>query len=215
MLTVSLSAQEGYTPARLRGGGVPGLAQLAVGGGQVIVELTVDRDGKVTAVTPIRATPPFDDMIAAEVPAWEFSPAQDFIPARSRPGTRVPVDARVTVIAVYRPPVITGTSLGEAPKDVNAPSGRSAQPLGLSLPPFPPQAASPGVVLLEAEVDRDGHVRETKVLRSAPPFDAPARDALATWKFSPARVPAPGITYVYAIFGFPMPIGIGPGSPQR
>jgi len=45
-----------------------------------------------------------------------------------------------------------------------------------------------GVVVLEAEIDRDGHVCSARVLRSIPLLDQSAIDAVLRWRFTPAMV---------------------------
>lgn len=45
-----------------------------------------------------------------------------------------------------------------------------------------------GVVILEATIERDGSVGRTRVLKSLPfGLDTQAREAVATWRFEPAR----------------------------
>ena len=65
-LGIVVSTQEVFSPARYRAGAAPGLPTMVVGGGQVILELAVNRDGRVTAVTPLRTTPP--SRISSSVP---------------------------------------------------------------------------------------------------------------------------------------------------
>jgi protein TonB len=42
-----------------------------------------------------------------------------------------------------------------------------------------------GLVILEAIVDRDGHVEDVRVLRSMPLLDRAALDAVRQWQYSP------------------------------
>jgi protein TonB len=42
-----------------------------------------------------------------------------------------------------------------------------------------------GVVILEAVVDREGHVEDVRVLRSMPLLDRAALDAVRQWQYSP------------------------------
>ena len=204
-------AQEAYAPARYRTGTVPGLPAMVVGGGQVILELAVDRDGRVTAITPLRTTPPFTDLVAGAVRDWQFVPAEEPAgPARAgERESQTAVASKVLVAAAFRPPAMNGPTLGEPPRDVALASEESAVPLNMALPPFPPSAAASGVVLLEARVDRSGKVAETMVIRSAPPFDDAARATLKKWSFRPARVRGtPVSTFVYVLFGFPVPVAV-------
>jgi TonB family protein len=45
-----------------------------------------------------------------------------------------------------------------------------------------------GIVILEALIDRNGNVRSTQILRSIPPLDQAAADAVCRWEFTPAIV---------------------------
>jgi TonB family protein len=197
---VVLSAQEAYSPARYQAGTLPGLSVVALGGGQVFLELAVGREGRVTAVTPLRTTPLFTDLVVDAVRDWQFLPADQEL-------------RKVLVAAVFRPPALTGATLGEAPSDVASASEETAFPLTTSVPPFPLLAYRSGVVLLEVHVDRDGAAADATVIHSAPPFDDAARTAARQWSFRPARVQGtPVSTLVYILFGFPIPVGGGPTS---
>src|SRR5262249_39738527 len=140
----AVSAQQSFTPAQLQVGAVPPLPALAVGGGEVLLEVTIGISGDVTDVKPLRATPPFTEMLTQVVRAWRFSPAQDSSRA---------VESKVLVAGLFRPPALTGPTLGETPKQVAPPSDEIALPLTIVTPEFPSEALRGGVVLLEARVD--------------------------------------------------------------
>ena len=204
-LAVLAQEPQGYSPARYQSGPLPTLPATAVGGGEVLLEITVAPSGQVTAVTPLRATPPFTELVVAAVRGWRFAPATQSAPASPRA-----VESTVLVAGVFRPPALTGPTLGTSPKDLAAPSMLTPFPLKLVMPPFPPMASASGVVLVEGNVDASGNVTATTVIRSAPPFDGAAQAALRQWRFRPARAgDTPRATRVYALFGFPVPVGIG------
>ena len=46
-----------------------------------------------------------------------------------------------------------------------------------------------GVVVLEGQIERDGHVCGARVLRSIPLLDQAAIDAVLRWRFAPVAVP--------------------------
>lgn len=211
-LGVTTSPPPPLSPARFHAGTVPALLAMVVGGGQVILEMTVSPAGRVTAVAPLRITPPFTDLVEDAVRGWRFVPAEQ-IAAPARPGeppSRSAVEAKVLVVAVFRSPALNAPTLGEPPRDVAAASDDVALPLTISAPPFPPSAAGSGVVLLEARVDSSGSVSETRVVHSAPPFEAAAQAALSQWRFRPARVHDVLVpTFVYVLFGFPLPVSHG------
>ena len=218
-LGVVLSAQEAWSPARYRAGTVPALPVMALGGGQVFLELAISREGRVTAVTPLRTTPAFTDRVVDAVRDWQFRPAEDIVaqePGRAdEPPSRLPLASKVLVAAVFRPPALNTPTLGEAPKDVAPASDETAFPLTTTMPPFPPSALSGGVVLLEARIDRNGAVADVTVIHSAPSFDDAAQRAARQWRFRPGRVRGtPVSTVVYILFGFAIPVTSAPTVPR-
>jgi TonB family protein len=196
-LTITLSGQPSISPARYRSGPIPTLPAISasVGGGQVLLEVTVGSNGEVAAVTPLRTTASFTELTVDAVRGWQF------FPARPRGASHV------LVAAVYRPPALNAPTLGEPVEDVAAGSGETPIPLSMVTPPFPPRARDSGVVLVEAQVSAAGAVVEVRVVRSAAPFDGSARDAARQWRFRPARVGGrPVAAFVYILFGFPQPV---------
>lgn len=212
-LGIVLLAEETFSPARFLAGTVPVVPVTALGGGQVIVELTVSEDGRVTAVTPLRTTPPFTDLVVEAVRNWQFRPAEQDVGAdRDRVGVSrqmMSIESRVLLAAIFRPPVLTGPTLGEIPRDFRRASDDVAFPLATAVPPLPPMASKSGVVLLEVDVDRNGAVADVAVVQSVPSFDDAARAAVKTWKFRLAQVRNLSVpTVVYVLFGFRVPVSI-------
>ena len=210
LLAATLSAQGPFTPARYRGGAVPALAVNAVGGGEVLVELTVDAAGRVSAASPLRVTPPFASAIVDAARTWQFAPAEELVQVDSDRGprmSRAAVASKILVAAVVRPPTLNTPTLGEPPRDVAAGSEDLALPSTTATPPYPPTARDGGSVLLEASISATGAITAVKVLQSAPPFDEAARTALLQWRFRPARWRGQAVaSVVYVIFGFPPPV---------
>jgi TonB family protein len=207
---------EAFSPARYRSGPLPALPALAVGGGQVFLELTVNREGRVSSISPLRTTPSFTDAVIGAVSEWDFDPAEKLAnPGAGRtgdPATRMPAASTVLVAAVFRPPALYGPTAGQPPIDIAAPSGEAPFPLSTAVPRFPPMAHGAGIVLMEVLVDRNGAIADAAVVQSAPPFDEAARQALSQWTFQPARVEGvPVSSLVYVMFGFPVPIGVAGG----
>ena len=214
-VTIVVSAQSGFSPPRYIAGSAPSLPAMVVGGGEVLLEATIDTQGRVETTKVLRTTPPFADLLTDAVRGWRFDPARELVSEDARPGAGASwsaIDSKVLVAGVFRAPTLNAPTHGERPRDLFRPSADVAAPLANAEPPYPPDALSGGVVLLEAHIGADGAVGAIVVLQSAPPFDGPAQTALRSWTFRPARVSArPVPTFVYVVFGFPSPITQAPG----
>ena len=107
----AIAQQQQYTAARYLGGGPPGLAPMAVGGGQVIVELSVNASGSIEGARTLRSTLPYTQMVLDALNSWRFTPAiEDPIGRDGKPEGARSVAAKVIVAAVYRPPALQGTN---------------------------------------------------------------------------------------------------------
>ena len=203
---LSQAQEPGYRAAKYAGGGLPGIAQQAVGGGEAIVELSIDTAGRVEKVTPIRTTPPFTEMLIDSVRGWKFEPATDdpLGPDGKRQGRRS-VQSKVLVAALYRAPTLLTPTLGERPATVASASRDVPFPANTSEPQFPTRSLFAGVVMIEARISSSGAVTP-RVLSSASPMDSAAMQAAQQWRFFPATVKDEADTYAYLIFGFPQPV---------
>ena len=208
-LGTQTSNRDAFAPARLaEGGPPPSPSQTTVGGGQVLLELVVAPDGHVDRVERLRVTPPYTDLIANTVESWRFSPAT----LTSEKEGRRPVESRVLVAAVYRPPATyLGTTLGEVPKDVAVGSTMIPTPQQMTAPSFPPgtraDARGGAAVVLELSVGSDGVARDIRIVHSAGGFDPAALQAAERWTFSPARLPdGPVQSFAYVVMGFREPV---------
>jgi TonB family protein len=201
------------TPARYRGGVAPQIPVMAVAGADVAVEATVSRDGRVSSVARIRHASPFTESVIAAVNTWRFEPAID-AQAASAAGdgepriTKTPVESRVLVIGLFRPPALFAGTLGTPPADVGRASDQvpfpTAPPL---LPAMPPQVLADGVVMVELAIGPDGAVTRASVVQSSPSFDQAALDAARAIRFRAARVrgqASPALVYVVAAFRQPI-----------
>ena len=199
-------------PAKYSGGAIPPIPIQAVSAGEVILEVRVDKTGRVAAVKPLRHTPPFTDAMAAAVRTWRFAPATDapVVSAGTAPDpkTITPMDSTVLVVGLFRPPALFAPTLGEPPKDVAKASGSAPVPMvALEMPSYPVNALHDGVVLLELNVASHGGIEGVKVLKSADIFDAPALAAASSLIFRPGRVhdrQAAALVYVVAAFRQPV-----------
>jgi protein TonB len=230
LLAVAVAAQQApvtarvIEPASYRSGPMPELPVMAVGGGEVVVELTISDRGVVTAVRPLRGTVPYTDLVVDVVRTWQFVPAAElFGPATGKPGesAKRSIESKMTVAALFRPPsVYANATLGEAVRDTQNASDEVPFPMSTVMPTLHPSARSSGVVMTEARVDRSGAVTEVNVKHSSPPFDDAALEAARAWRFRPARVAgSPVASRVYLIFSFQLPVSLSapaaPSGPQR
>ena len=199
-------------PARYKSGALPQIPVQAVSGGEVALEVSVSRTGRVTGVKPLRHTAPFTDAVSAAVRTWSFAPAEDApeAPAGMEPDptARTPIDSTVLVIGLFRPPALFGVTLGDPPKNVAAPSGAAPFPMApLEMPAYPANALNDGLVMLELDVASHGGVAGIGVVRSAPPFDQAAIGAASSLIFKPGRVhDRAAAAFVYVVAAFRQPV---------
>lgn len=199
-------------PAQLGRGALPPIPVQAVAAGEVVLEVAVDRRGRVTAVTPLRHTAPFTAAMTAAIRTWTFAPAED-APApqaglEPKASDRKAMDSTVLVVGLFRPPALFAPTLGEPPKDVAKPSGAAPYPMvPLEMPLYPPNSLNDGVVLLELEVAAHGGITGIEVVRSSPSFDKAAVAAASSLIFAPGRVhDRPARALVYVVAGFRQPV---------
>jgi TonB family protein len=209
-VVVSIGADK---PALFQSGGVPTLSVMSVevGGGEVLLEVSVDRTGAVSGITPLRETATFTERMTEAVKTWHFTPSETEIPAaRRKPGgpTTEAIETKVLVAGVFRRPAVIGVTLGEPIRDVATASPEIPFPTSVVTPPYPPGAMSPGVVLVEVRVDANGGVSDARIRIPAPGFESAALSTSRQWKFRPAKsggANTPAVAYI--VFGFPLPRG--------
>jgi hypothetical protein len=202
----------GFTPPRLvKAELTPLPAPTVVGGGEVLIEATVDRTGRLSRPLILRATPPYTQMVLDAIASWQFEPARAVGPD----GLETSVEIPVSIAAMYRPPVLMNSpTIGEPPKDWSKPTGEAAYPLSTEMPNYPPQARDGGVVLLEVALNEAGGIVNTRGIASTGGFDGASRDALARWRFKGASYRArPVPTTAYVLFGFAPPVVSSSQSP--
>ena len=208
-----VSAQRlAFTPPRLVKTELSPLpAPTIVGGGEVLIEATVDRTGRLTRPNVLRGTPPYTNMVLDTVATWRFEAAS----VRNVDGRDEAVDMPIAIAAVYRPPVLMNApTFGEVPKDWSKPSGDVAYPIAMEMPNYPPNALDGGVVLLEVTLNEAGAVTETRGIASTGGFDSAAREALSKWRFRGGMYRSrPVPTTAYVLFGFRPPVVSSPRLP--
>jgi TonB family protein len=206
MIAPAAAQQQPYAAARYVSGGPPGLAPMAIGGGQVIVELSITPFGSIERARTLRSTPPFTQMVLDALNSWRFTPAiDDPIGRDGKPQGPRNVASKVVVAAIYRPPALQGPTLGERPQNVAAAAADVAFPTSMPEPLYPVTAPFGGVVIVEARVSAAGAVTEARVVSPAAPFDQSSLEAARQWRFRGAELNGAD-SYAYLIFGFPQPI---------
>jgi TonB family protein len=200
------------SPAIFQAGALPRIPVQAMSGGEVLIEVSVDTVGRVVDAKVLRDTPPFTQEVLSAIRGWRFEPAADAdAPLPGEPvdlGTREPMDSKVLVAGLFRPPALFPVTLGQPPVDRVSPS--ESVPAPVTFPPMPlyrPNALFDGVVLAELQVDEEGAVSTVRILRSGASFDAPTLDVVRGLRFRPGRVhgqAAPARVYVVAAFRQPI-----------
>lgn len=202
---------EADTPTLFESGSVPTLSVLSVevGGGEVLLEVSVDRGGAVTDIKPLRETASFTERMTQAVRSWHFKPSEIEIPAERRkpggPATEA-VATKVLVAGVFSRPSVIGPTLGEPIREVGTASNDIPFPTSLPTVAYPPGKTSAGVVLVELQVDAKGGVSDAKVRVSSPGFDSVALSTAQQWKFrlaKPRGANVPAVAYI--VFGFQVP----------
>lgn len=217
-LAVAVSAQGLQAPRfiapRLKTAELPPLpGPNVLGGGEVLIEAIVDRRGLATRPVVVRATPPYTQFVLDALARWQFEPARDI----DYKGLETTVEMPVTVMAIYRPPILMNSpTVGEPPRDLMKPSGDVGMATMTAAPLYPPNVRDGGVVLYEVKLDESGRVTETRQVSSAGGFDSAAESALAQFQFRPASFRArPVPTTTYVVFGFRVPVGLPLQPPQN
>jgi hypothetical protein len=185
-------------PARLRDAALPRPAVGPhVGGGEVVLVLTVDESGQVGDVLTVRDTPPYTDLLRGVVGRWTFAPARD--------DTGGSIASRVLAVGVFRPPTTSGPAVGSPPRDLAPAPAGVPWPVSTVPPAYPVQALGDGTALVEAAVDADGPAAVRVLTASASVFGEAARVAAEQWRFRAGAAPA----YAYLVFGFREPVTMG------
>lgn len=132
---IHVAAQDATAP-RLRDGGLPSGIPRALGGGEVVLELTINPQGAVQRLDRLLTTPPYTELLARAVAGWRFDRAITMVGEKRTAGT-----GHVLVAAVFRPPLLyAGPSAGTSPVSMGVPSAYVPSPAALVLPAYPPTA---------------------------------------------------------------------------
>ena len=177
---------------------------MVIGGGEVLLDVTVGTDGSVTRVDTLRATPPFTDLMTGAVKGWRFNAAK-----YSVRGVVQPVEGHVLVAAVFRPPAVySAPTLGAPTTRTGEPSAELPRLRSLDMPlTYPPRAVRDGTVLIEIELTAAAVTRASRVMSPPSPFDSAALETVKLWRFDYPQTPTGASQlFVYAVVGFREPI---------
>jgi TonB family protein len=133
--------------------------------GIVILEIVLDKQGKVESTTVIRSVPGLDEAAIAAARQWEYTP------------TKVdgkPVRVRVTV------PVVFSLALPTLTRQTGIPELRQ----GVA-PAWPAAASGGGLARAEVTLEADGRVGAARILEGGAPWSEALLAALKTWRFAP------------------------------
>jgi hypothetical protein len=191
VMSVAL-AVAGPSAASFKQGILPAPPRLVVGGGEVLLEVTVETSGAVSEIRTLRATAPYTDLLRGAVKNWMFEPA------RNVDGATAP--SRLLVGGSYRPAMAfgSGPTLGDASQEVATASAGVAFPSTTVPASYPPLAFGSSQVLVEFIIAADGTFTAEVAGEADSPFKEAALEAARKWRFRP--VGAPSLAYV--VFGF-------------
>jgi outer membrane biosynthesis protein TonB len=198
------AAQELPTSARLRAGAsVPLAPTMVLGGGEVLLDLTIGTDGSVTHIETLRSTPPYTELMISAVQGWRFDPARG--PVR---GVMQAVNGHVLVAVVFRPPdIYSAPARGEPTTVRGEPSAELPRLRSLDRPAtYPPRSVRDGTVLIEIELTAAAVAREHRVMSPPSTFDSAALETVRGWRFDYPSEPTGAPLFVYAVIGFREPI---------
>ena len=198
------AAQDLPVSARLRAGAsVPLAPTMALGGGEVLLDLTIGTDGSLAGVETLRATPPYTELMTGAVRSWRFDPAKGSVR-----GVLQTVSGHVLVAAVFRPPdVYAGPARGEPTAVLGEPSAELPRPRSLDRPAtYPPRSVRDGTVLIEIELTAAAVAREYRVMSPPSTFDSAALETVRGWRFDYPSSPTGAPLFVYAVIGFREPV---------
>lgn len=135
----------------------------------VWVTAAIDAQGRLTELREV--APDLQPLLARELRAWRFAPAR-------HGGAPVAADLRLPVMII-------------PPPKMRSKDFVPARPIHRVDPVYPSallRSRLRGEVVMEFTVDVEGRVRNASVVRSLnPAFDDAALEAIAKWKFEPAR----------------------------
>jgi len=164
--------------------------------GIVILEATMDAEGRVSNTRVLRSIPLLDQAAIDAVKQWVYEPL--LIDGKSR-GVIFTVTLRFALDGKKREGGVGG---GQGTPE-SAPPPKLIKKTDPVYPEAARKARIEGIVILEVQTDQDGRVQKTKVLRSIPELDQAAVDAVKQWVYEPVIIngkPKPSVFTVTVRF---------------
>ena len=182
----------------------PSEAQTTSPKGAVVLDATIDPDGRVSNARVVRSIPLLDAAAVAAVQQWEFTPTVI-------DGRAVPVIMTVTVNFTLpdAPSTLPSPATHSTPPDLSAiqavrvGSGVAApkvmKRVNASYTTDAIRAGVQGAVALDVTIDPMGKVSDATVVRSIPLLDAAAVAAARQWEFAPTLIDGKPATIIATI----------------
>ena len=169
--------QESAIPPQLQIASPPIAPVQTVSTGIVILDGTVNRDGRLINVRVLQGTNPFIQPSLQAIREWMFGPAE-----------ALRQEERISVTFIYRARGILAQAPHEFVLGGAAPleGDRPPAPTTIVDPGYPVNSVGQGSVIVQARVSAQGTVERTTVVRPEPSLTDAAVDAVKRWKFAPA-----------------------------
>jgi TonB family protein len=166
----------------------------------VVLDVSLDSQGAVEAVRPLRGVPPLTSAAASALHGWKFRPALE---------DGSPTASILTAVFVFRPPVSIWEPAPFRPVLHIAQQAGYVPPGILSAvwAQYPVRSVASGSVVVEVAVDAAGKVAGVQVLRPIEGFTPLAVKAARQWRFRPATLdgnPVPSKVAIAFVFANPV-----------
>ncbi len=172
-----------FVPANLsKAGNIP-YPTSSLDAGVVTLSVELDKAGQVTGVGILRDISSVSAQAVAAVRFWTYSPA-------TLDGK--PVASTLTINIVYNPGFLGAVNIPLPPPaqiqpiSTKDPAFLPPQLNTANFAPYPAKAKTQGAVVLDVDLDTNGHVANVTTLRDVPPLTASVTGALKNWNFSVA-----------------------------
>jgi TonB family protein len=151
-----------------------------LGGGEVVLDALVDRNGQLEDIRVVRGASPFLEKVLSAVQTWSFLPAH---------ANGEAVASRIGILFQFAQPV---HSAGSKPMHryeepfANAPE-RGASPLLTMEPEVAATSSGESTVILKGNVDARGELTSLEVIRDVDSLGPSIAATVRQWQFVPAK----------------------------